>query len=124
MKLPLLGTVAAGEPLESPETSETIWVPEALVRRGEHFVLRVRGDSMVGDGIHDGDMLVVLKRESAWPGQTVVALVDGDATVKRFYRQGRKIELRPSSADYSSVIADEAAVRIRGIVVALFRKYV
>ncbi len=124
VRLPFLGTVTAGEPLEAPETPESIAVPEALLRRGEHFVLRVRGESMLGDGIHDGDLLVVLRGESAWPGQTVVALVDGEATVKRFYRRGKRIELRPANADYAPVVVDEAAVRIRGVVVALFRKYV
>ncbi len=62
-----------------------------MLRRGEHFALRVRGDSMIEDGIHDGDLLVVQRREDAEVGQTVVALVDGEATVKRYYRQGDKV---------------------------------
>ena len=123
VSLPLLGTVAAGGPLESPEVPETIDVPEALVGRGEHFALKVTGDSMVGDGIHEDDMLIVQRREQAEPGQTVVALVDGEATVKRFYRHGSQIELRPANPNYSPLIVEEEAVRIRGVVVGLIRKY-
>ena len=75
--LPLLGDVAAGIPVDSEEVPESIDVPESLLRRGEHFALRVRGDSMIDDGIREGDVLVVQKRESAEAGQTVVALVEG-----------------------------------------------
>ena len=123
VSLPLLGTVAAGGPLESPEVPESIDVPEALLGRGEHFALKVTGDSMVGDGIHEDDLLIVQRREMAEPGQTVVALVDGEATVKRFYRQGTQIELRPANPNYSPLIVGEESVRIRGVVVGLIRKY-
>jgi repressor LexA len=123
VSLPLLGTVAAGGPLESPEVPESIDVPETLLGRGEHFALKVTGDSMVGDGIHEDDLLIVQRREMAEPGQTVVALVDGEATVKRFYRQGTQIELRPANPNYSPLIVGEEAVRIRGVVVGLIRKY-
>jgi repressor LexA len=121
--LPLLGTVVAGGPLEAAEIPEHIDVPEVLLRRGEHYALRVRGDSMVGDGIHDDDLLIVQRREAAQPGETVVALVEGEATVKRFYRQGERVELRPSNPNYSSIIVGEESVRIRGVVVALIRKF-
>lgn len=121
--LPLLGTVVAGGPLEAAEMPEHIDVPEVLLRRGEHYALRVRGDSMVGDGIHDDDLLIVQRREAAQPGETVVALVEGEATVKRFYRQGERVELRPSNPNYSSIIVGEESVRIRGVVVALIRKF-
>jgi len=123
VSLPLLGTVAAGGPLEAPEVPETIDVPEVMLGRGEHFALKVTGDSMVGDGIHEDDLLIVQRRESAEPGQTVVALVDGEATVKRFYRQGSRIELRPANPNYAPLIVGEEAVRIRGVVVGLIRKY-
>ncbi|MCP5114294.1 MAG: hypothetical protein GY953_25980 [bacterium] len=93
------------------------------MRRGEHFVLRVRGDSMVGDGIHEGDLLLVQKREVAEPADTVVALVDGEATVKRYYRTDGKIELRPANPEYQPLVVGEEQVRIRGVVVALLRKF-
>lgn len=122
-KIPLLGTVVAGAPLDSEEIPETVDVPESLLRRGEHFALRVTGDSMVDDGIHEGDLLVVQQRETAEVGQTVVALVDGEATVKRFYRHGDQIELRPANDRYSPILADPASVQVRGVVVGLVRSF-
>src|SRR5687768_13141246 len=96
--LPLLGTIAAGQPIEAIETSEEIEVPASLLGAGERYSLRVRGDSMVEDGIHDGDVVVVRRARRAEDGQTVVAVVDGDATLKRFHRAGRWVELRPANA--------------------------
>lgn len=120
-KLRLLGTVVAGNPLDSDEVEEEVEVPESLLRRGEHFALRVRGDSMIDDGIHDGDLLVVQKRDTADVGQTVVALVEGEATVKRFYRQGEKVELRPANEAFEPIVIDPKAVQLRGVVVGLMR---
>jgi repressor LexA len=121
--LSLLGTVVAGRPLESEELSESVEVPESMLGRGEHFALRVRGDSMIGDGIHDGDLLVVQSRGDAEAGQTVVAVVDGEATVKRFYLQGEKVELRAANERYEPIFADPDSVQVRGVVVGLIRKY-
>jgi repressor LexA len=121
--LPLLGTVAAGKPILSEEVDGTIEVPESMLRRGEHFALRVRGDSMIEDGIRDGDLLVVQRREEAELGQTVVALVDGEATVKRFYRQGEKVELRPANERFSPIVAEPSSVRVEGVVVGLVRTF-
>jgi repressor LexA len=121
--IPLLGAVAAGQPLDVSEVPDTIEVIETLVSRGEHFALRVRGDSMVGDGIFEGDLLIVLRREVADNGQTVVALVDGEATVKRFYKGQRWVELRPANPKYRSIYARPYKVRIQGVVVALVRNY-
>jgi repressor LexA len=123
VRLPLLGTVAAGAPLEAAEIQETVEVPEVLLGRGEHFGLRARGDSMIDDGIFDGDLLVVQQRDTAEQGRTVVALIDGDATVKRYYRAGARIELRPANPEYESIVLDESQVRIRGVLVALYRRY-
>lgn len=121
--LALLGTVMAGRPLDSEELSESVEVPESMLGRGEHFALRVRGDSMIGDGIHDGDLLVVQRRGDAEPGQTVVAVVDGEATVKRFYLQGERVELRAANERYAPILADPESVSVRGVVVGLLRKY-
>src|SRR6266705_4193661 len=88
----LLGTVAAGRPLEPIEDGKQIGVPKILLSSGENFALRVRGDSMVEDGIRDGDVLVVKRQATAENGQTVVALVNGEATVKRFYRNEGRVE--------------------------------
>jgi repressor LexA len=94
------------------------------VRRQNSFVLRVKGDSMVEDGILDGDYIVVEERASAENGETVVALMDGEATVKRFYRdRGGRVRLVPANAAMSPIIAKEKDVTIRGVVVAVVRKY-
>ena len=121
--LPLVGSVAAGKPLLSDEVDGTVDVPEAMLRRGEHFALRVRGDSMVEDGIRDGDLLVVQRREDVEVGQTVVALVDGAATVKRYYRQGDKVELRPANERFTAILAEPSAVHVEGVVVGLVRTF-
>ena len=78
---------------------------------------------MVEDGIRDGDLLVVQRREEAEVGQTVVALVDGEATVKRFYRQGDKVELRPANERFSPIVAEPSSVRVEGVVVGLVRTF-
>lgn len=123
-RLPLLGVVAAGQPIEALENRETVEVPESFLGSGEHFALRVRGDSMVEDGIHDGDIILVRRQESAENGQTVVALVGGcETTVKRFYRRGVRVELRPANPAMKPIVVDAARVTIQGVVVGLIRKY-
>jgi repressor LexA len=121
--LPLLGRVAAGEPIEALEDRDTIEVPESFLGTGEHFALRVRGDSMIGDGIHDGDLILLRKQEDAENGQTVVALIDGEATVKRFYRKGASVELHPANANMQPLVVEAEQVTVQGVVVGLIRKY-
>jgi repressor LexA len=123
-QLPLLGRVAAGEPIEALEDRDTVEVPESFLGTGEHFALRVRGDSMVEDGIHDGDIILLRKQEDAENGQTVVALIDGEATVKRFYRRGPAVlELHPANAGMKPLVVEAKRVRIQGVVVGLIRRY-
>jgi len=121
--LPLLGRVAAGEPIEALEDRDTIEVPESFLGTGEHFALRVRGDSMIGDGIHDGDLILLRKQEDAENGQTVVALIDGEATVKRFYRKGASVELHPANSSMEPLVLEAEKVTVQGVVVGLIRKY-
>ena len=122
--LPLLGEVAAGGPVESYQVPGEVDLPSGFYGGREgHFALRVRGDSMVDEGIMDGDVIVVKKTECGENSQVVVALVDGDATVKRFRRKGRMIELHPANPAYQPIVADEERVSVLGVVVALFRKY-
>jgi repressor LexA len=123
-ELPLFGTVAAGSPIESIPEEEHISVPENFLRSGDHFVLRVRGDSMIGDGVHDGDLVVVQRAENAGDGEMVVALVNGEVTLKRIYRDGRStIRLQPANPELPSMIAPAAEVQVQGIVVGLLRRY-
>lgn len=124
VELPLLGYVAAGSPIEPLENAESFSVPEEFVRRQTTFALRVKGDSMIEDGIRDGDYIVVEERQTADNGETVVALVNGDATVKKFYRDtGGQIRLEPANERLAPIIASEHDVAIRGVVVAVMRKY-
>ncbi|KPK67608.1 hypothetical protein AMJ82_10270 [candidate division TA06 bacterium SM23_40] len=123
VELPLLGPVAAGRPLEVVEQPGTVEVPQAMLHHGEHYALEVEGQSMVDDGILDGDLLIVKRQETADDGQTVVALVDGEATVKRFYRTGAGVELRPANAALSPIVVTEGEFSIRGVVVGLIRNY-
>jgi repressor LexA len=122
--LPLLGIVAAGAPIEPVEVAETIDVPRQLVpRRGECFVLRVRGDSMIEDQIRDGDFVVVERRPEARDGETVVAVVRDEATLKRFYRRGRRVRLQPANAALQPIEVPASEVEVRGVVRGLLRQY-
>jgi len=122
LELPLVGMVAAGRPIEAIETPDTIEVPGSMIGAGENFVLKVQGDSMVGDGILDGDYVVVRKQSTAENNQTVVALIRGEATVKRFYRKGSTIELHPANpAMQPIVVSSEESFRIEGVVVGVIR---
>ncbi len=124
-ELPLLGVVAAGEPIEELTDGETLAVPDELLpRRGRSYVLRVRGQSMVDDQIRDGDYLVVHERNHADDGQTVIALIDkAGATVKRYFREpGGWIRLQPANPAIAPLRANERDVIIQGIVVGVIRK--
>ena len=123
--VPLLGTVAAGRPIEPIEGKERIEIPQSLLSDGENFALRVRGDSMIEDGIRDGDVVVVKRQAVAENGQTVVAVVNGEATVKRLYRKGGRVELRPAHSTLKPIFLEEGSgeLEIRGVVIGLIRKF-
>ncbi len=125
LELPLLGQVAAGTPIEAVETQDTLTVPIDLVRRpNTAFALRVKGQSMVEEGILDGDYIVVEQRQTAQSGETVVAMVNGEATVKKFFpERGGRVRLQPANVQMQPIIARGKDVEIRGIVVAVLRKY-
>jgi repressor LexA len=121
--IPLLGTIAAGRPIEAIENAEEIEVPASMLGAGERYALRVQGDSMIEDGIQDGDIVVVRRAQRANPGETVVAIVDGDATLKRFHPARGQIELRPANAALEPIRVRADRVEIRGVLVGLFRRY-
>lgn len=121
--VPLLGRVAAGRPIEPVETAESVALPEDLLGKGETFALRVVGDSMIGDGILDGDVVVVESRPDAPNGATVVAVVRGEATVKRFYRRRGRIHLIPANERVEPIVASDDDVQVRGVVIGLLRRY-
>lgn len=122
--LPLLGVVAAGAPVEALQVPETLEVPGYLIGPGEHYVLRVRGDSMIGDGIHDGDLIVIARRTEVRDGDAVVALVDGEVTLKRLFRRpGGVVVLQPANPSLPPIQVSGASVTVQGVVTALLRRY-
>jgi len=121
--VPLLGQVAAGAPIEPFETAETVALPEELLGRGQTFALRVRGDSMVDEGILDRDLIVVESHASAENGATVVALVRGEATVKKLYRERGRVRLMPANARMKPIVVRGEDVQVRGRVIAVVRRY-
>ena len=121
--LPLLGRIAAGQPIEAVQDNETISLAD-FVRSNEVFVLEVRGDSMQDEAILNGDYVMVEKSRTAHNGDIVVALVEGtDATLKRFYREGENIRLQPSNASMKPIIVPAASVEVQGKVIGVLRKY-
>lgn len=123
--LPFYGRIAAGRPIEAIAGDERLTVPRHLLGRrpGDHYVLEVKGDSMIGEGIHDGDLVVVLRRDAAEQGEMVVALVGGEATLKRFYPEGDEVRLQPSNPAMAPIRVPAADVRLQGVVVGLMRRY-
>lgn len=124
-EIPLLGTVAAGLPIESVTSGETIAVPDALLpRRGPNYALRVQGQSMIDEHIMDGDFVVIHGKQAADNGEMVIALVNGsEATVKRYYREpGGWIRLQPANATMQPMRFQERDVLIQGVVVGVIRK--
>jgi repressor LexA len=123
VEFPLLGRVAAGVPIEAIEVQDTIAVPEELARSSDAYVLQVRGDSMINDGILDGDYIVVEGRPTARNGETAVVVVDGAATVKKFYRERGHVRLQPANPALSPMIVRDRDIEVKGVVVAVMRKY-
>jgi repressor LexA len=124
-EIPLLGVIAAGHPIEAVLSNETICVPRDMLGRSRTFALRVRGDSMIGEGILDRDFIIVESRQTAENGQTVVALIDkNEATVKRFYKERRGIRLEAANPRYKPImIKPTDRVDIQGVVIGIVRKY-
>jgi len=123
--IPLLGIVAAGNPIEAVLVPEQVLVPPDMLKPGfDHFGLEVRGESMIEEHIFEKDKIVVRAAQNAENGDLVVALVDGrDATVKRFRRRGKTVDLIPANKEFQTISVDAARVSIQGIVVGLIRYY-
>lgn len=121
IELPVVGAVAAGAPILAMENIEqTIQLPTEIAREDSTFVLRVKGDSMVGAGILDGDFVVVRQQPTAVNGDIVVALIEDEATVKTFFREADRIRLQPQNPDMEPIYVRD--VTILGKVVAVFRR--
>ena len=124
-EIPLLGTVAAGQPIEAILAHETVAGTEEHVGHGRMFALRVRGDSMIDENIQDDDIIIVSSQQTAENGQMVVALIDGNyATVKKFYREPDFIRLEPANPQFKPIfIKTPERIEIQGVVRGLIRRY-
>lgn len=126
VELPLLGAVAAGTPLEAQLTGETMSVPESFVRRsGQHYVLKVRGNSMIDAHISDGDFVVVQDKPAADNGDMVIAMLgSGGATVKKYFRErDGRVRLQPANEALQPMYVNENEIAVQGIVVGVMRRY-
>jgi len=124
-EIPLLGTVAAGQPIEAILSDDVVSVPKDMHGNARTFALRVRGDSMIEENIQDGDIIIVASQKTADNGQMVVALIDGNyATVKKFYREPDFIRLEPANPQFKPIfIKTPERIQIQGVVKGLIRKY-
>ena len=126
VSIPLLGSVAAGRPLDVQRDggeNEFIAVPQSMLGGGRCYALSVKGKSMIDDGIMEGDLIVVKHQSTARNGETVVALIDGAATVKRYYRKKGVVELHPANEKMGPFFVRGGPFEIQGIVVGLLRHY-
>lgn len=122
VNVPIVGMVTAGEPILAEQNVQDYFpLPKDFTSSTEVFMLRVRGDSMINAGIHDGDMVVVNQETSAYNGDIVVALLGEEATVKRFFKEQQHVRLQPENEKYEPIITTE--VHILGKVVGLVRKF-
>ena len=124
-KLPLLGNIAAGSPIEAIENREEVDLETMFHAKNGVYVLRVRGESMIEDHLCDGDYVVIERRESARNGEQVVALLDtGEATLKRFYKEGGgKVRLQPANRSMEPRIVDADRLKVQGVVIGVLRSY-
>jgi repressor LexA len=130
--LPLLGNVAAGKPIESVKVNESLLVPRYLLStKGNHYLLKVKGDSMIEDGIFNDDILIIRSQKTFHQGQTVVALISNEATVKKIYSHQRTdqggvhkfYELRPANSNLEPLFVENSQLEVQGVVAGLFRQY-
>ena len=122
-RLPLLGLIAAGYPLDVFEDSEYMDVPPQYLK-SDNYILRVNGNSMIDDQIRDGDYVIIKKTATAHNGESVVALINNEATLKRYYLNDKGIELHPQNPDFDIIHVEPADdFEINGIVLAVFREY-
>ena len=124
IEIPLHGRIAAGTPIEALQGTDGFAVPAALLGPGEHYALEVSGDSMVEEGILDGDFALIRKVDTARDGEIVVALIDNEeATLKTYRREGRTIRLDPANSRYEAQRYDESRISIQGRLAGLIRRY-
>lgn len=124
VEIPLLGLVAAGEPIEAITDDRTVSIPRDMLGRFRTFALEVRGESMIDEHIRPGDVIVVEERQTAENGQMVVAMInESDVTLKKFYLEKDQIRLVPANPDMEPILLRHEQVRVLGVVAGLIRHY-
>lgn len=122
-EIPLLGSIAAGVPIEAIESPNTIAVPTTMLRKGTHYALTVKGESMIEDGILSGDTAIIRHQTQADNGQIVVAVIDNETTLKRYFKRAKQIELHPANSSMKPIVIKDRECEIRGVMVGLIRTY-
>jgi SOS regulatory protein LexA len=122
-EIPLLGSIAAGVPIEAIENSDMISVPIHMLGRGMHYALKVKGESMIEDGILSGDIAIIKHQTQADNGQIVVAVVDNETTLKHYYKKAKQVELHPANKTMKAIVIKDKECEIRGVLVGLIRTY-
>ncbi len=122
-EIPLLGSIAAGVPIEAIEANDMISIPVHMLGRGQHYALKVKGESMIEEGILNGDVAIIKHQNQAENGQIVVAVVDNETTLKRYYKKAKQVELHPANKTMKPIIIKDKECEIRGLMVGLLRTY-
>lgn len=122
-EIPLLGSIAAGTPIEAIENSDKISVPMHMLGKGQYYALKVKGESMIDDGILSGDVAIIKHVTAAENGQIVVAVVDNETTLKHYFKKAKQIELHPANKTMKPIIIKDKECEIRGVMVGLLRTY-
>jgi repressor LexA len=122
-EIPLLGSIAAGIPIEAIENSDKISVPMHMLGKGQYYALKVKGESMIEDGILSGDIAIIKHQTQAENGQIVVAVVENETTLKHYFKKTKQIELHPGNKTMKPIIIKDKECEIRGIMVGLIRTY-
>lgn len=122
-EIPLLGSIAAGVPIEAIENTDMISVPTHMLGKGTHYALKVKGESMIEVGILSGDVAIIRHQTQADNGQIVVAVVDNETTLKKYFKKSKQIELHPANKTMKPIIVKDKECEIRGLLVGLIRTY-
>ena len=122
-EIPLLGSIAAGLPIEAIENTDMISVPTHMLGRGKFYALKVKGESMIEEGIMNGDVAIIKHQTQADNGQIVVAVVENETTLKRYFKKSKQIELHPANKTMKPIIVKDKECEIRGLLVGLIRTY-
>jgi SOS regulatory protein LexA len=122
-EIPLLGSIAAGVPIEAIENYDRISVPTHMLGKGQYYALKVKGESMIEDGILNGDVAIIKHQSQAENGQIVVAVVENETTLKHYFKKSKQIELHPANKTMKPIIIKDRECEIRGVMVGLIRTY-